>query len=182
MRAASAAALAIVAGAWIVLADAAQRAAPVLPAEIRAQVPALRLQGSGELTFFGLSVYDGYYWSVEPGFSFAHPFALDLVYRRAFHGHRIAARSVDEMEKLGHGTPAQRQRWGDAMASLFPDVAKGDRLTGYYVPGGGVRYFHNGAAIGAIDDTEFARAFFAIWFDPRSSRADFRSKLLGEAP
>jgi hypothetical protein len=156
--------------------------APALPPDVRVEVPALRLRGGGEMTFFGLSVYDGYYWSVERGFSFAQPFALDLTYRRGFEGRRIASRSVDEMEKLGYGTDGERKRWGDAMTRIFPDVVKGDRLTGFYVPEGGVRYFLNGAPIGEIVDPAFARAFFAIWFDPRSSRADFRRMLLGDAP
>jgi len=44
---------------------------------------------------------------------------------------------------------------------------------------GAVQYFHNGAPIGEIADPGFARAFFAIWLDPKSTRADFREKLLG---
>jgi len=87
---------------------------------------------------------------------------------------------VEEIAKLGTGTPAQRQRWGDAMRRIFPDVGKGDRLTGLHLPDGTARFFHNGRAIGDIDDPGFAQAFFGIWLDPRTSRADFRRKLLGE--
>lgn len=156
--------------------------APALPPAVRAEAPELALQGGGEMTFFGLAIYDGYYWSAERGFSFARPFALDLTYRRAFAGRRIAERSIDEMENLGYGTDAQRKRWVEAMARIFPNVAKGDRLTGFYVPGAGVRYFHNGAPIGEIAEPGFARSFFGIWFDPNTSRADFRRHLLGETP
>ena len=134
------------------------------------------------MTFFGLSVYDGWYWSAERGVSFARPFALDLTYRRHFDGRRIAERSLDEMAKLGYGTAEDHLRWREEMARIFPSVAKGDRLTGLYVPGGVVRYFHNGAPIGEIADPDFARAFFGIWLVPRTSRGDFRKKLLGEAP
>ena len=180
--AASLAALAVAAAAaWVGLV-AALASAPALPADVRMEAPALRLQGGGEMTIFGLSVYDGWYWSAERGFSYAHPFALDLTYRRDFDGRRIAERSADEMEKLGYGTDGERKRWRDAMVRIFPNVEKGDRLTGFYMPDTGVRYFHNGAPIGEIADPRFARAFFAIWFDPRTSRADFRRKLLGDAP
>jgi hypothetical protein len=65
------------------------------------------------------------------------------------------------------------------MAQLFPDVRRGDRLTGVSLDGGSVRFFHNGAPIGDIADPGFAHAFFAIWLDPKSTRADFREKLLG---
>ena len=87
--------------------------------------------------------------------------------------------SVHEMANLDYVTPDQRTRWGALMARIFPDVRKGDRLTGVHTDDGVVRYFHNGRAIGSIDEPGFARAFFGIWLDPKSSRADFRRKLLG---
>ena len=55
----------------------------------------------------------------------------------------------------------------------------GDRLTGVKTATGSMRYFHNGKPIGEIADPGFAHAFFGIWLDPKSSRADFRKKLLG---
>jgi len=161
---------------------AAQPGAPSLPAIVHDEAPGLHVQGAGEMTFFGLSIYDGYYWSGERGFSMERPFALDFVYKRKLDGRRIAERSIDEIAKLGFGSPDDRRRWGDAMAGIFPDVAKGDRLTGLYTPRGSVRFFHNGAPIGEIADPAFARAFFGIWLDPRTSRADFRRQLLGIAP
>lgn len=162
-------------------AAAAVLVAPALPPLVHDAAPGLTMQGGGEMTFFGLSIYNGYYWSAERGFSLDRPFALDLQYQRRFDGRRIAERSVDEIEKLGFGTVAERKHWGDEMARIFPNVAKGDRLTGLYVPPGPVRYFHNGKPIGEIADPGFARAFFGIWLDPRTSRADLRKKLLGEA-
>jgi hypothetical protein len=64
------------------------------------------------------------------------------------------------------------------MRAIFPDVQKGDRITGVHVPPATVRYFFNGQPIGDIVDGEFARAFFGIWLDPRTSRRDFRDLLL----
>jgi hypothetical protein len=154
--------------------------APPLPPAITALAPSLKLQGGGELTFFGFAIYEGWYWSPIRGFSLEHPLALDLHYKRSLDGHAIAARSVDEIAKLGLGTPEQRSRWGDAMRRLFPDVSKGDRLTGVSTPPGNARFFHNGRPIGEIDDREFARAFFGIWLDPRTSRPEYRKQLLGE--
>ena len=154
---------------------------PPLPPAVVAIAPGLRVLGGGEMTFFGLSIYDGWYWVDGPGWPADRAYAIDLHYRRSLDGVLIARRSVDEMEKLHRGTEAQRERWGEAMARIFPNVAKGDRITGLHLPGT-VRYFLNGAPIGEIADAEFAQAFFAIWLDPGSSRADFRKKLLGELP
>jgi hypothetical protein len=143
-------------------------------------MPEVKLRGSGELTVLGLSIYDGYYWSHADGWSPDQPFALELVYHRSLYGVMIAERSVEEMAKLGYGTPSQRERWGEQMKRIFPDVDDGDRLTGVNLPREGVRFFRNGAPIGSIDDRDFARAFFAIWLDPRTSEPALRKKLLGE--
>ncbi|MEO8507478.1 MAG: chalcone isomerase family protein [Betaproteobacteria bacterium] len=154
--------------------------APPLPAGVVALAPDLKVQGGGELTYFGISVYDGWYWSPVRGWPHGGPHALDLIYHRNLDGTKIAQRSVDEIAKLGYGSDAERTRWGQLMARLFPDVRRGDRLTGVYTGAGAVRYFHNGKSIGEIAEPGFAQAFFGIWLDPKTSRADFRQKLLGQ--
>jgi len=154
--------------------------APPLPPRVAEIVPDLKVQGGGELAFFGISVYEGYYWSPARGWSKDGPFALDLHYHLALDGAKIAERSVAEITKLGLGTAEQRARWGREMKRVFPDVRRGDRITGVNLPGGVVRYFYNGNAIGDIADPGFANAFFGIWLDPKSSQIDFRQTLLGE--
>jgi hypothetical protein len=163
-----------------ILSTAGATVAPPLPSAVTEQAPGLELRGGGQMTFLGLAIYDGWYWSAARDFSLQHPLALDLEYKRNLDGRAIAARSVEEIAKLGLGTPEQRTRWGDLMRRIFPDVVKGDRLTGLSLPPGRARFFHNGRAIGEIDDRDFARAFFGIWLDPATSRPDFRRRLLGE--
>jgi len=153
--------------------------APPLPPAVAAFAQGLRAQGGGEIRFFGLPIYDGWYWGRGHEWTLTSPFALDLHYHRALEGGAIATRSVDEIAGLGLATAVELARWGDAMRGIFPDVAPGDRLTGVFVPPATVRYFANGAPIGEIVDAAFARAFFGIWLDPRTSRPDFRAKLLG---
>lgn len=169
--------LAVVLAAMSTLATA--EGAPPLPSTVLTIAPGLKLQGGGEFTFYGISVYDGWYWSHARGWPHDAPYALDLHYRRSLQGARIAARSVEEIAQLGYGAPEQRARWGALMAKIFPDVTRGDRLTGVYTGSGAVRYFHNDRPIGEIAEPGFARAFFGIWLDPRTSRNDFREKLLG---
>lgn len=180
--AASAAAVALAAALAMTDARAAGTPnAPPLPETVASLAPQVRVQGGGELRFFGLTVYDGFYWSPARGYSLDAPFALDLHYRRPLQGAKIAERSVDEIAKLGRGTPEQRRRWGEAMKAIFPDVDKGDRLTGVNLPGRGAKFFRNGQPIGEVPDPDFAAAFFGIWFDPQTSRPDFRRRLLGES-
>lgn len=173
------AALAALAGDAASGADDAAKAL-ALPPNVAAALPHVRMRGGGEMTFLGLSIYDGFYWSPARGYSPAQPFALDLHYRRTLKGESIAERSSDEIVKLGYGTRQQRTRWGASMKRIFPNVTDGDRLTGVNMPGVGARFYHNGNLIGEVAEPEFAQAFFGIWLDPETSRPDFRKRLLGE--
>lgn len=172
----------VVIGAMLAFASALHAGvqAPPLPVAVTRLAPALEPRGGGEMTYFGLSIYDGYYWSPARGWALDQPFVLDLHYHRKLDGIAIADRSVDEIGRMGHGSGEQRERWRDAMRRIFPDVGKGDRLTGLHLPDGTASFFHNGRLIGDIAEPGFAEAFFGIWLDPRTSRADFRRKLLGE--
>jgi Chalcone isomerase-like len=158
------------------------RAAP--GAELAAWLPGARLQGQGRMTFLGLHVYDIRLWVGESFDAAAferHPLALEIEYARAFAGHRIAERSLAEMQRVAGVSPAQREAWLAAMKQAFPDVEAGDRLAGVHRPGGGARFIHNGSRAAEITDPAFARAFFAIWLSPRTSEPRLRAALLGSA-
>ena len=165
--------------AGLVMTSGAATLAPRLPNAVASLLPEASLRGTPELAWFGLPIYDAYYWSSERAYDPRRPFALDLHYRRALDGDRIAERSSAEIARLRFGSEAERQRWDERMKLLFPDVRRGDSIVGVNLPGVGVQFFHNGAALGTIDDPRFAEAFFAIWFDARTSRPDFRRQLIG---
>jgi hypothetical protein len=144
-------------------------------------VPQVREAGQGRLTWWGLHVYDARLYVSGPALRAGEPFALALRYARDFEGRRIADTSLEEMRRMGFGSQADQRRWGDAMLALFPDVKRGDELTGVSVPDRGAVFFLNGRRIGEIDDPAFSRAFFAIWLDPRTRAGELRQRLLGEA-
>ena len=139
----------------------------------------MREIGAGSLHWFGLHMYDARLAVAGERFDPAQPFTLTLRYAREVSGERIAETSLDEIRRLGFGTPADHWRWLDAMRRLFPDVRRGDELTGASVPGRGAQFLLNGRPIGAIDEPAFARAYFAIWFDPRTRSRELRASLLG---
>ena len=70
-------------------------------------------------------------------------------------------------------------RFNDRVARVFPDIRKGDRLTGVNLPGVGAEFYHNGRFIGMIADERFAVAFFSIWLDPRTREPELRESLIG---
>lgn len=166
------------------LAGSVPAAAQSLPAPLAAAA-SLRESGAGEFRFFGFHIYDARLWvegataGAPARFNPAGRFVLGLRYARDFAGHRIAQQSEEEMARLGLADEARRARWREAMTRLFPDVKTGQELVGVNEPGRGASFYHDGRPIGSIDDPDFARAFFAIWLDPRTRAAGLRQRLLG---
>lgn len=140
------------------------------------------LSGSKHFTFFGFAVYDASLW-VEPGFRAQsyerHGFALDLLYQRDFSNADITRRSIDEMARLATLTDERKQTWQAWLRTAFPDVRKGDRITGIHRPTAGLTFLTNGRLTGRIEDPEFARLFFGIWLSPDTSEPALRQALLG---
>ena len=154
------------------------------PAEVATELPGARLQGSGQLKFMMLSIYNARLW-VGPGFDAAQfdraPLALELVYARKLYGKLIAERSLEEMRRAGGVGEAQAARWLAALTTVIPDVKDGDRLTGVQRPGESAAFFFNGRAAGALRDADFTRRFFGIWLAPTTSEPRLRQQLIGGA-
>jgi hypothetical protein len=184
--AAAAAVLALVGGAMSdpVSAQSAAAAATVAVGagpHITRYVTDARLAGEGRLTWLGFHVYDARLYA-PPRFDLAdpatQPFVLELTYARKLEGKSIAEASRDEMQRLGLGDAAQHTRWLAQMEKLFPNVDKGRRIAGVNQPGVGARFYVDGNFAGSIDEPDFARAFFAIWLDPRTRAPRLRESLL----
>lgn len=133
------------------------------------------------LRVWGFEVYDARLWTPV---GFRHgpytqfPFALELQYLRKLEGAAIASRSIDEMRRVGSFSDAQAQSWLTAMRELFPNVAAGERITGINLPGVGAEFWVNGQRAGVVKDPTFARLFFGIWLDERTSEPKMRAQLL----
>jgi Chalcone isomerase-like len=173
--AALAAALALACG---LLLAAPAALAQVLPAPLTSA--ALRESGAGTFRYFGFHVYDARLWVSGDRYDAAAPFALGLRYARNFTGAAIAGSSIEEMRRVGITDAGDLARWDTEMKRVFPDIKPGDELVGMHRPRRGVEFFHNGRAIGVVNDTAFAAAFFAIWLDPRTRAGDLRTALLGQ--
>jgi hypothetical protein len=133
------------------------------------------------LRVWGFEVYDARLWT-PAAFRHSqyteHAFALELQYLRRLEGTAIASRSIDEMRRVGSFTEAQAQNWLATMRTLFPNVGPGERITGVNLPGVGVEFWVNGRRVGAVNDTDFARLFFGIWLDERTSEPKMRAQML----
>ena len=133
------------------------------------------------LRVWGFEVYDARLWtpaSFRHSQYAQHAFALELQYLRRLEGAAIASRSIDEMRHVGSFSDAQAQSWQSAMRELFPNVGEGERITGVNLPGVGAEFWVNGQRVGVVKDETFARLFFGIWLDERTSEPKMRAQLL----
>jgi Chalcone isomerase-like len=154
-------------------------------------LPGSRMVGTGELRFFGFKIYDahlwtpkagGLEWQKDPSKILGQAFALDLRYARSLKGEEIAERSLGEIRRLGLGSAEEQERWLTEMKKIFPNVVRGDRITGVFQPGEATRFYFNEKALGRIDDVQFGPAFFNIWFDPRTRAPGLRESLTKAMP
>ena len=161
----------------------AQNPPPVATA-VQQALGAPVLSGSGKFTYWGFHVYDAWLWVGARGLDpkiLDQPFALVLRYARDFSGKDIADRSAEEIAKLGIGSAAQQAAWAAWMQANIPNVKEGDTLTGLYQPDGGLTLLLNGKRVAANEDPSFARAFFSIWLDERTTGPALRAALLQRA-
>ncbi len=107
------------------------------------------------------------------------PYVLDLSYLRKLSAQQIVAITLQEIERLASPEAEQAANWRQTLESIVPDVSLGDRLFGWFKPDEGVYFFSAHRALGSILDPGFARAFSAIWLDPRTQRPALREALLG---
>lgn len=158
---------------------------PRPPEEVVLAQPQAQLRGRSTLRFFGMDIYEARLWT-DPQFALArydqHRFALELQYHRALSGSLIARRSLAEMRRQGDFSTEQADQWEARMQTLFPDVQPGDRITGFYAPGVGARFMHNGRLLGEAPDPLFARLFFGIWLSPETSEPQLRCALASCTP
>lgn len=154
------------------------QASPPLPVALASEMPTLKPLGEGRLRWFGLHVYDSSLWVPGEAWSLDRVFALDIRYAMNIRGRDLTQRSLEEMRRLGFTDPAKLRRWEEAMDRVFPDIRPGDRLVGLSIPGREARFYSQDRLLGAVPDPEFARAFFAIWLDERTSEPKLRARML----
>ena len=166
---------------WVALC-AVMLATPLLGGDWRAALPSAQLLGSGDFTWWGFRLYSARLWTDGQEQDWARPFALELLYHRALTRDSLVQASLQEMQRLGGGvTPQQLANWAQIMETAFTDVRPGMRIAGLYLPGFGCRFYVDGRLTAEVRDAAFARAFFAIWLDPRARDPQLRLRLLGQA-
>jgi len=149
---------------------------------MQSHVPGTKRNGDAELRRYGKPVYSAALYvnpdSFSPDDLTREPFAIDLAYQKACSGRSLASNIASTMRDMGAGSSAQRKDWNAQLARLLPNLSANDHLTAVFSPGQGTGFFRNGDKLGDIGGNGFARAFFGIWLNTKSTMPGVRQGLL----
>ena len=146
------------------------------------QFPNLSVVGSGELTWFGLSIYSASLWTTTGKFTSLNdslPIALTIIYNKNFTSDTLADRTVKEWEHLGLFDSQRRKFWEQQLRTIWPSVKPGDNITTLVTADKKTRFYHNDKLLTELLDPDFGPALLSIWLDSETSEPGLREKLTG---
>lgn len=146
---------------------------------IQTQIPNAEMVASSRLTVFLFDIYDASFYTVGGKHQVTPPYALKLAYLRDIEGEKIADQSTKEIRSQDLVDEVTLADWHSQMRKIFPNVKKGDNITGVYKDPAECTFYKNDSLIGQINNKQFCNAFFDIWFGEKTSQPELRNKLIG---
>jgi Chalcone isomerase-like len=135
--------------------------------------------GDTRLTWFIWDVYDASLFTPTGTYAAGNPLVLELTYLRSLDGGKVAAKTVEEMRRLGYKDEAQLARWQLVLTDWFGGIKDQTKLAGMLNQDGTTTFVKDGKQVlGTIKDLDFAPTFFGIWLSERTLRPDLRDELL----
>lgn len=104
---------------------------------------------------------------------------LTLMYQRDISKQQLLDETREQWRKAGIG----KQRytvWLDKLDRIWPDIRKQDSLAFYRDEQGSGHFYFNNSHIGLLADSEFSRAFLAIWLADGSDFPTLTRALRGQ--
>jgi Trk-type K+ transport system membrane component len=137
--------------------------------------------GESRLTWFIWDVYNAALFTPTGNYTAGQPFVLELTYLRALDSQKVAAKTTEEMARLGYKNAAKLAQWQLLLTDWFGTINKGTRLAGMRNADGSTSFIRNGKQlVGTITDPDFTRYFFAIWLGDNTLRPELHQQLLGK--
>jgi Chalcone isomerase-like len=105
--------------------------------------------------------------------------SIRLSIMRSLKGSQVSEAIEEGFEKNSKAQlPALKARL-DKLASMLPNVEKGDDILLTYAPGKGTVVTVKGAEKGVIEGKDFADALFSVWLGAQPVQEDLKKALLG---
>jgi len=153
--------------------------AAAIPSPVLTNVDRPAAVGRGELHVLFWHAYDATRFAPEGVWDAGAPHALMLEYHVDLSGSDIADRSIEEMRKQGFADEVKLAAWHSQMRSIFPNVSDGSQLIGAVNAKKESIFYLGDKEIGRVQDPDFARQFFGIWLNEKTSEPQLRKSLLG---
>ncbi|HYD89064.1 MAG TPA: hypothetical protein VEA80_16425 [Vitreimonas sp.] len=152
------------------------------PSEVSRAIPGARQVGEARYQVLSVTLFEAELWTQSGAFAWDAPFALSLTYERSARASTLINRSISEMRGRGAGSAQALAPLRAQFQRCFPDVARGDRITGVSTGANTARFYRNGAHLCDIEWPGFRRHFFGIWLAGRDgAAARLSAELRGEA-
>ena len=135
------------------------------------------LIGEAKLKFFIWPVYEARLFSNKKDLTYPDslPFTLELTYKRAISRQNLLDETLRQWEVMNiipDGT------WLQFLHETLPDVSKNDVISMNVNSDWKSTLYFNGEIIGALEESNFSKAFAAIWLSEQSNRPKLRNDLL----
>lgn len=161
---------------------AAVTPASATPNEVTNAIPGARQVGEARYQLLSITLFEAELFTSSGRFAWNTPFALSLTYERSARASTLINRSISEMSGRGAGSAERLAPLRAQLERCFPNIARGDRVTGVSTGPNTARFYHNGAHRCDIEWPNFRRHFFGIWLDGRDgAAARVSAQLRGEA-
>lgn len=142
-------------------------------------LPALQKIGETELRVMFWRIYTAeLFASTLPYDRNQYPQMLSLTYQRTIKQQDLLNATQTQWQHLGIA-PEKQTQWLNQLATLWPDVEKGDQLTVLVDTAKQSHFFSHSQHLGSVDDPAFSQAFLDIWLSERTSHPALRAELLG---
>ena len=143
--------------------------------------------GKAQLSILFFDVYNSTLLSPNGRYNLSgdvspHPLALSIEYQRSISQAQLLEATYEQWLKLGYDK-GQARLWINELATIFPNVKQGHRLT--YITNGqsGLFVYSPSAAtsrqLGIINSESLNDAFLSIWLSPKTEYSDLRKDLIG---
>ena len=156
-----------------------------LPDSITVEGKGLKLNGAGLRKKAIFKVYVGGLYLENPSKDAATVISSDQIKRMQLSVLRsLSSHQVNEAIEEGFEMNSKAQMEAlkarlAKLATMIPNVEKGDQILLTWVPGKGTVVSAKGAEKGVIEGKDFADALFAVWLGPNPVQSDLKTALLG---
>jgi hypothetical protein len=156
-----------------------------VPDTITVEGKALKLNGAGLRKKAIFKVYVGGLYVENPSKDAATLTSSEQIKRmqlsvlRSLSSQQVNEAIEEGFEKNSKSQMAALKPRLAKLATMIPNVEKGDEILLTYVPGKGTVVSAKGAEKGVIEGKDFADALFAVWLGPNPVQEDLKKALLG---